>query len=379
MTSATAGLTSAPEAEELRRRLAGELEDLIAANSSLPGHWYSDQAIFDLEMSHVFGVSWLYAGSMSRLAEPGDYFTTEIALMPVVVVRDNDGAINAFINVCRHRGHIVCSGEGNRSTLQCPYHAWTYGLDGALRGAPRSNREPGFDKTKFPLVRLKVDTWGPFIFVNRDLDAAPLADVLGDMPQAVAAHRFDVTAYGSRVREEWEVATNWKIALDNGGECYHCATTHPDFHRNYHTGSDEYAIELHDGWTYQGCSLRDESIVETRPDLAEGGAYNQFMLWPTFKLLIFGNWMGVHVDNPISPSRTVKRLESFFAHDADEGGIQEFHDYVRGVMEEDVSVVELTHRGAATGLVPPGPLFCNSGEEMLQFWQRRLQQAFSTE
>ena len=98
--------------------------------------------------------------------------------MPVVAVRDGEGELRTFVNVCRHRGAEVAVGAGHRETLQCPYHAWTYGLDGCLRAAPRSDLEPGFDRSQFGLRPVAVDTWGPFVFVNRDLDAPPLAEFL---------------------------------------------------------------------------------------------------------------------------------------------------------------------------------------------------------
>jgi choline monooxygenase len=103
--------------------------------------------------------------------------------VPVVVVRDHDGRLNGFVNICRHRATEVAQGRGKRETLQCPYHAWTYGLDGCLRAAPRSEREPEFDPSELGLIRLAVDTWGPLLFVNRDLDAPPLATVLGRLPR----------------------------------------------------------------------------------------------------------------------------------------------------------------------------------------------------
>ena len=112
--------------------------------------------------------------------------------VPVVVTRSRCGELNAFVNVCRHRGHPVAAGSGRRETLQCAYHAWTYGLDGSLNAAPRSDREPGFERGELGLRRIKVDTWGPFVFVNPDPEAAPLADTLRDLPELVASAHWIV-------------------------------------------------------------------------------------------------------------------------------------------------------------------------------------------
>jgi choline monooxygenase len=117
-----------------------------------------------------------------------------VADVPLVVVRDREGVLAAFVNVCRHRGAEVVSGAGRCTTLQCHYHAWTYGLDGALRAAPRSDLEPCFERDGLGLLPVAVDTWGPFLFVNPDPDAEPLAAALGDLPAVVAEHGLDIGA-----------------------------------------------------------------------------------------------------------------------------------------------------------------------------------------
>jgi phenylpropionate dioxygenase-like ring-hydroxylating dioxygenase large terminal subunit len=123
--------------------------------------------------------AWHYACSARRVSEPGTFFTAEAGRIPIVVTRARDGELRALLNVCRHRGHLVASGCGRRATLQCPYHAWTYELDGSLRRAPRSEREPGFDTTGLSLLPLAVATWGPFVFVNPDRNAAPFGRLDG--------------------------------------------------------------------------------------------------------------------------------------------------------------------------------------------------------
>jgi choline monooxygenase len=145
------------------------------------------------------------------------------------VTLDRDGALRAFVNVCRHRGALVASAPQRRGTLQCPYHAWTYGLDGALRAAPRSDLEPCFDRDGLGLLPVAVDTWGPFLFVNPDPDAEPLAVALGDLPAVVAEHGLDIGALRHRRRVSYELRANWKVAIENYLECYRCAINHPGF------------------------------------------------------------------------------------------------------------------------------------------------------
>ena len=122
---------------------------------------------------------------------------------------------------------MVVEGAGCRETLQCPYHAWTYGLDGTLRKAPRSEREPGFDASAFSLLPVSVDTWGPFVFVNPDPDTGPLSDALGDVPEHVANSGVDLDRIRFHSHHEWTQEVNWKVALENYLECYHCPNSPP--------------------------------------------------------------------------------------------------------------------------------------------------------
>jgi choline monooxygenase len=145
------------------------------------------------------------------VADPGSFFTSDAAGIPVVVVRDKEGSVRAFLNVRRHRGSLVCEGEGRRETLQCPYHAWTYGLDGSLRAAPRTEREEGFDKSELGLVPVQVDAWGPFVFVNPDPDAPPLAEHLGELPELLAGAGLDLDSLRFLKRSTSKYKANWKV------------------------------------------------------------------------------------------------------------------------------------------------------------------------
>src|SRR5262249_56159976 len=121
--------------------------------------------IRELEREQIVGGAWEYGGVLEQVTEPGAFMTCRAGITPVVVVRGRDGELRAFVNVCRHRGHEVAKGCGTRETLQCPYHAWTYDLDGSLRKAPRSEREPGFDQADWGLRTMLSDTWTPFAFL----------------------------------------------------------------------------------------------------------------------------------------------------------------------------------------------------------------------
>src|SRR5690348_2990512 len=149
---------------------------------TLPFSWYSDEELLRRERARIFASSWQYGGRADEVAEPGSFLATDAGGVPILVTRGKDGALRAFLNVCRHRGAVLTEGCGRRATIQCHYHAWTYDLDGTLRTAPRSDREPGFEKGDWSLLPARADTWGPFLFVNPDPDAVELSEHLGELP-----------------------------------------------------------------------------------------------------------------------------------------------------------------------------------------------------
>ena len=164
--------------------------------------------------------------------------------VPVLLVRGRDEVLRGFVNVCRHRGSVLCEGEGRRETIQCPYHAWTYDLDGSLRTAPRADREIGFDRDELGLVPVAVETWGPFVFVSPDADAVPLADHLGELPRLLAEGGVDVDALEFSFRAESDpYDANWKVIVENYLECYHCSVAHPSFSKAIDVGVDAYRLE----------------------------------------------------------------------------------------------------------------------------------------
>ncbi|MCA1723076.1 MAG: Rieske (2Fe-2S) protein [Thermomicrobia bacterium] len=148
-------------------RAATALGASLEGGATLPATWYTDPAVFAVEQERIFRRCWQYVGLLEQVSHPGDYFTCVAGTVPLIVARDGAGTLRALVNVCRHRGHQVASEEhGHCTVFQCPYHAWSYNLDGTLRGVPGMRDEPGFDRDQFPLIQVQAETWGPFIFVN---------------------------------------------------------------------------------------------------------------------------------------------------------------------------------------------------------------------
>jgi choline monooxygenase len=351
------------------------LSAALAAGATLPAAWYSDPAIQRLELDRIFGRTWQVAGRTELVAEPGSYFASYAGHIPVVVVREHSGRLNAFVNVCRHRGHLVVEGCGQRQRLQCPYHAWTYRLDGSLYRAPRSEREPGFDAAGLSLVPLKVDTWGPVVFVNPDLDAAPLADTLGELSGLIAGSGLELNALRFRERSEWGLAANWKIGLENYLECYHCPVAHPGFSKLIDVDPDSYVLEARELVFSQFGPTREISPNgRTKPPYVPEGPVRQaqyHFVWPNLTINIDPGPANLSVDvwRPAGPGRTVGFTEWFFGEDVSAEAAQEIIDFSNQVGSEDDALVESVQRGLGSEALPHGRLLLSS-EHLIQRFQR---------
>jgi choline monooxygenase len=346
-----------------------------AVEKSLPWAWYADPDVLRLEGERIFARAWQYVGHTGQVAESGSYFSSSAGQIPVVVTRARDGELRGFLNVCRHRGHVVVSGEGKRAALQCPYHAWTYDLDGSLRAAPRSDREPGFDADELGLIPIQVDTWGPFVFVNPDADAAPLAEALGDVPTQLA-EILDVNALEFRFRAESELETNWKVSCENFLECYHCAVAHPGFSAAVDVSPDAYRLEAKGLVSSQFGPLRQNG-----DSFLAGGEVprSQFhFLWPNFGLNVFPGHPNLSCGPmlPIGPERTARFLDYFFAPDADQAWVDELIAFDEQVGREDRALVEGVQRGVRTGVLGEGRLLSES-EQLVAHFQRLCAEALA--
>src|SRR2546421_32330 len=350
--------------------------DPIEHGYTLPYRWYSDAEILRREQERIFARSWTYGGRAEEVAEPGSYVTTRAGDVPLLVTRARDGELRAFVNVCRHRGAVLTEGNGRRETIQCPYHAWTYGLDGALRAAPRSDREPGFELGELALRAIQVDTWGPFVFVNPDPNADPLADALGDVP-ARLAEILDVDALEFRFRTEFELDVNWKVSCENFLECYHCAVAHPGFSAAVDVSPDAYRLEAH--------GLVSSQVGPLRPNgatfLADGEVTrSQFhFLWPNFSLNVFPGHPNLSCGPmlPLGPERTGRFLDYFFAPDVDQAWIDELVAFDNQVGLEDRALVEGVQRGMRSGVLGEGRLLSES-EQLVAHFQRLCAEALAS-
>jgi Rieske 2Fe-2S family protein len=206
-----------------RGEFAKTTQPLSRARHS-PGWFYTSPEVYELEKERIFGTHWLCVGRLEELAKAGDYLTFRIADDPIVVCRDETGTLRAFYNVCRHRGTEVAIGQGNAKTFECPYHAWTYDLQGRLKGAPFMKEAEAFDVKQFGLKPLTVDTWGGFVFVNFDPKADSLLSYLGDFVEEYGPYRPEDLRIGVKFPVEFEC--NWKATAENLVDIYHLAALH---------------------------------------------------------------------------------------------------------------------------------------------------------
>ena len=350
----------------------------LADNRTLPWSWYSDPAVLELEQSRVFARAWQYAGHTGQLQEPGSFLATHAGRLPIVVVRNRESELAGFVNVCRHRGSVICVGEGRRETIQCPYHAWTYGLDGQLLNAPRSDREPGFDASQLGLVPIQVEAWGPFVFANPDPGATPLADHLGELPELLKADGLDVDTLAFSRRAEGEYDANWKVCSENYLECYHCAIAHPSFSKAIDVAPDVYSLEARPGLLSQFGPPRNGGggVYDADGEIARGQFH---FLFPNTTINVMPGKPNLSIGPiiPHAPGRTYRYLDYFFGAEVDDEWIADYIALDDQVGAEDRVLVERVHAGMAAGAVEHGVLLARS-EQLLAEFQSLLTDALAS-
>ncbi len=344
------------------RGIGGDLE----RGDTLPAAWYSDAAIFEAEKKRVFSQLWQYVGHTGQVEKAGDFFTSQLGDVPVIVVRDGSGKLRAFANVCRHRGsEVVLECAGSRQTLQCHYHGWTYNLDGTLRAAPRANEQASFDKSTLSLVAFPVESWGPLIFVNPDPGAAPLSELLGPLPEIFTRAGVDVRGLRLYRRDVYQLAANWKIVIENFNECYHCPVAHPRFSEVIDT--DAYRVDTdHEFFSiYYGPYLRESG---------QGATYAT--LWPSAMFALSGNppSMQVLCVRALDAEHTYETIDYYFAESATEEYIRGYIELADLVQREDVILCESVQRGLKSGAIKKGQLML-SRERGIQHFQKLVYRA----
>lgn len=209
--------------EPVAQLLANVAEPFERARA-MPPSVYTATEFLDREIADVFAREWVSVGRANALAEPGDYLTYELAGQPIIVIRDRDRALRAMSNVCLHRMSTLLEGSGNRRTITCPYHGWTYNLDGTLRGAPAMSRNETFCKEGMKLPAIRCEEWLGWIMITLNPDAPPVAGQLAEVEALI--DDYGMADYVETFRETHVWDTNWKILAENFMESYHLPVCH---------------------------------------------------------------------------------------------------------------------------------------------------------
>jgi choline monooxygenase len=317
---------------------------------------YTDPAIFTREKAAIFGRTWQLVAHATDLLRPGDFVPVTILDQPVVLVHDLDGTLRGFHNVCRHRAGQVALTKGNRRSLQCRYHGWTYGLDGSLRTCPEMEETADFDKADFGLVPVRVERFGPFVFANLDLAAPALAEVLGAIPAEVAAAGFDLDRMSRVERRDYLVACNWKVYVDNYLEGYHIPIAHPGLFREI--DYDAYRVETFHHYSKQHAPIRDlrpgEELGRDRRYVrsAEGETDAlYYWIFPNVMFNLYPDNVQTNVIVPLAPDRTLTIFEWYYAAPGTPEGwesMQQAIAFSDEVQHEDIVLCEQVQRGLAS-------------------------------
>jgi glycine betaine catabolism A len=334
---------------------------------TLPGRYYTDESIFRAEVERFFFKKWICAGRYEQLEKPGSYFVREVAGESIIATRDSSGEVHAFYNVCRHRGTRMCrETEGTfAGRIQCPYHGWTYGLDGKLLGAPHME-DVGFRQEKYPLHKVHVDVWDRHIFLNLGAEPEPLRAQLSDLPEKFAAWKMEELRLYKRI--VYDVKANWKLIVINYNECMHCPVLHPMLSRitDYLSGENDPPQP-----TYIGGSMEFRAGAQTMS--TDGAMHREFLpglsesqrkqtlyytVYPNLFLSLHPDYLMTHTLWPVAPNATRVICEWHFHPEEMSRAGFEAEDVVAfwdTTNKEDWEISELSQLGIGSRAYVPGP------------------------
>lgn len=351
------------------------------AAKTLPAEYYCDPSFFLRELDGLFGRMWFSAGRSEEIARPGQYVLRQLNGFTIIVTRSAGGRVQAFHNVCRHRGTQLCTDAAGQfaGSIQCPYHAWTYDLEGRLIGAPHMEDVPHFRRQDYPLLPVHAEEWDGHVFLNLSADAAPLAVQLGPLVDKFRDWRMQDLRLGRRI--VYDVKANWKLIIQNYNECLHCPNLHPALNKlsHYLSGENEPLrptymggrMDLRPGvqtLTWDGTCRR-----EPLPGLSEDDRRRvyYYAIFPNMLLSLHPDYMMVHTLWPLAVDRTVNVCEWHFLpselarEDFDPSDCVDFWDLTN---RQDWHVCELSQAGISSRAYVPGPY--SNREDLLYAFDR---------
>lgn len=320
-----------------------DIDERLSHAATLSSEWYREPPLLQVELKKVLARTWQLVGRVEQVAKPGHFFTTTIGQEPVLVVRGNDDKLRAMSNVCRHRAGPVATGTGHCGVFHCGYHGWSYAHNGRLIGTPEFDGVADFQKRDVCLPRFQVAQWAGLVFVNCDLTAPSLEDILDDIPERVA--KFDFGTMKFAARKDWEIDCNWKTYVDNYLEGYHIPTVHPSLNREL--DYNHYRTETKRYYSIQHSPVKNPQRIR----LNENDANNEalyFWVFPNLMLNVYPDNYSTNLIVPLGPERTLTIFEWYF-HNPEAPEVQEkvkqTIEFSDEVQIEDIAICEAVQRG----------------------------------
>jgi carnitine monooxygenase subunit len=327
---------------------------------ALDASFYTDPRVFERDKQQILFRTWQYAGHVSQVEKPGDYFAFSVCDQNLFTLRGSDGVVRSFFNVCMHRAHPLVADSGNKRVLVCPYHAWTYELDGRLRKAPNDDKVPGFDREAICLSEVRTEILCGFIFVNLDPQAQPMAEWFPHVEEQLrnfVPHIDDLKPIlWNRVEEH----CNWKVTVENYSECYHCRLNHPTFATGV-IDPDSYNI-LPQGHclrhTTRTAALENMSYVIEDSGNEYATQYSSWFLWPTFSFQVYpGQILNTYLWRPLDVSETLVYRGWYTSAGASSEVVSKLAEQdMKTTVVEDIRLVNAVQQGLASRGYRPGPL-----------------------
>ena len=312
---------------------------------TLPAAAYTDPQIFELEKDSIFFCSWLFAGQACELKETGSYITREIFDQSVLIIKGSDEKIRAFYNVCSHRAHELLSGSGRTDKIQCPYHAWSYHINGSVNSIPGAENMD-LEKAEFCLKPVRLEEFGSMLFINLDQDAEPMISQSPQVPGEIEKYVPDMNNVALLSATSHSTKSNWKVNVDNFVEFYHYNATH---HDDIDPSTIDYEIVNHPNHIYQEArpAAPDTDGDKVTPDKLHAKLAYWYM-WPNTGLSVFPGapFFMVTTFEPDGPDTGCMQLKIY--GDADLANSEIFEDFRKAkstILQEDVLACESVQRG----------------------------------
>ncbi|NKB60888.1 MAG: Rieske 2Fe-2S domain-containing protein [Gammaproteobacteria bacterium] len=332
---------------------------------TLPPHCYTEQVFFEKEKQRLFAGGWHFVGREDELAEPGSVLVVETMVGSALVCCDQSGHIHGYINACRHRGTKLREKSGHCRQLTCPYHAWSYGLDGQLRSAPGMAGVNNFELEDYPLKSVRLESFGGFLFINFNIDALALAEWIGDLPDVMRSHQLSDLRCVKRIN--FTIEANWKFLIENALEAYHTGTVH----RSTLGAQDSESVDTRGHWDALYVLSDETKSIATLPGENQGFGFIEGLnekarrgtwftvIYPCTQIVFSQDCVWWLDFKPVNVSRTKLTIGACFPSDTI--ALPDFHGRVAPYYErwteataEDNAIAEAQQRGHQAGLRSAG-------------------------